>query len=249
MPRKRFVPALALCLLLACAAGCSEALQRGILDNNYISTARPSITVAVNNMPLMDSGQGFCNMYWTGMLGGLPVEMWMAIYGEGGLAPMAITAQAQLPQGWIWDGITPRPFSVDESTAAFNGVTYTAWTYIVDPAKDPFGALATGVRPDGQPQMWIARAFAARYNFNQDKMIFEYREPLPAEITTLANLPLGYGDFLLQFAERAKNAFSVSDGPKNPAGVKKGYVQGIQWQYMGQGFLGTVSRNDFLNTR
>lgn len=242
----RFLASLALCATLLCA--CSQALQRGMLDNAYISTARPSITVAVNNLPLLEAGRATYNLNWTGMMGGLPIEMWIAIYGEGGLAPMAITTQAQTPQDWFWDSITPRPFSVDESTAAFNGVTYTAWSYIVDPAKDPFGALVTGVRPDGQPQLWIARAFAARYNFNNDKIILEYREPLPEGITSLENLPLGYGNFLLEFAQRAKNAFTVSDGPKDPAGVKKGYIQGIQWQYMSQNYLGTVSRYEMLNS-
>lgn len=238
---------LSLPLLAFLLAGCGQSLQRGMLDNAYVSTSRPSITIAVNNLPLMEAGRGMCNMPWTGELGGLPVDVWIAVYGEGGLAPMAITAQAQTPQNWYWDSITPRPFSVNEDTVAYNGVTYMAWSYIVDPAKDPFGSLCTGTRPDGQPQLWIARAFAARYNFNMDKIILEYREPLPAAITSLQNLPLGYGDFLLQFAQRARDAFKVSAGPQNPAGISTGYIQGIQWQYMGQGYLGSVSRYEVLN--
>lgn len=238
-----------LSLFLILAVGCSQSLQRGMLDNAYISTARPAISLAARDMPLLASGEGIANMYWTGVLGGLPVQMWIAVYGEGGLAPMAIVAQAQTPQGWHWDGIMALPFSVDNSTAAFNGVTYQAWTYIVDPAKDPFGALVTGVQPDGQPQRWIARAFAARFNFNTDKIILEYREPLPPEITTLTAMPLGYGDFLMQFAQRAQSAFVVGPAPANPEGVKKRYIRGIEWQYMGQNFLGTVTRMDILNDR
>lgn len=243
MPRRYslILSLLAVCLTLC---GCAQSLQRGMLDNAYISTSRPSISVKVKGLPLLASGEGFCNMYWTGMLGGLPVQMWIAVYGEGGLAPMAITAQAQVPSNWYWNGIMRRPFSVDQGTAAFNGVTYEAWTYIVDPARDPFGAYAAGVQPDGQPQLWIARAFAARFNFNVDKIILEYREPLPPGITNLTALPLGYGDFLLQFAERARNAFEVGSAPTDTAGLQKSYIQGMQWQYMGQGFLGSVTQND-----
>lgn len=239
-------PTLVFSLLACCIAlcGCAQSLQRGMLDNAYISTSRPSISVKAKDLPLMASGEGICNMYDTGMLGGLTVQMWIAVYGTGGLAPMAITAQAQVPSNWYWNGMMSRPFSVDNGTAAFNGVTYEAWTYIVDPAKDPFGAYVSGIQPDGQPQLWVARAFAARFNFNVDKIILEYREPLPPAITSLTALPLGYGDFLLQFAERARNAFIVGPAPVDPAGVQRGYIRGMQWQFMGQGFLGSVTQND-----
>lgn len=220
-----------------------------MLDNAYISTARPSITLAVKDMPLLASGEGMCNLYWTGMMGGLNIQMWLAVYGNGGLSPLAITAQAQVPTGWYWDGLMDRPFSVDQGTAAFNGMTYQAWTYIVSADRDPFAAYITKTQPDGQPQLWIARAFAARYNFNWDKIILEYREPLPQGITNLTALPVGYGDFLRQFAQRAQAAFEVSPGPQDPTGVRKGYIEGVQWQFMDQNFLGSVSQYDILNFR
>lgn len=232
-----------ICLIAASLWGCAEALQRGMLDNAYISTARPSISLEAKNMPLMLAGRGTCNLAWTGMLGGLPIQVWLAVYGTGGLAPMAIVAQAQTPEGWYWDGIMRRPFSVDDSTAVFNGVTYQACTFIVDPAHDPFGSLMTGVQPNGEPQLWITRAYAARYNFNDDKIIMEYREPLPAGIVSLSDLPYGQSDFLTQFNERARNTFEVTPGPANPSGVRKGYANAVQWQLMGQSFLGTASKN------
>lgn len=228
--------------------GCNAALQRGMSGTTYISTARPAISVSVNNMPLMTAGKGTANMFWTGMLGGLPIQMWLAIYGTGGLAPMAIVAQAQTPQGWMWDGIMRLPFSVDAEDVSFNGVTYQGYTYLVKPENDPFGGLVTGVTPDGQPQLWIARAFAARYNFNNDKIILEYREPLPQEITSLTALPHGYGDFLQTFAQRARDAFTVSNAPANPGSLTENYIQGITWTNMGQNFLGTVSQIPNLNS-
>lgn len=230
-----------LALLALVCSGCADALRRGMIDQTYISTARPSISITVNNMPLMASGQGTANLFWTGMMGGLNIDMWLAVYGTGGLAPLAITAQAETPQGWHWDGITPLPQSVDQGMVDFNGVTYQAYTYLVNPATDPFGDLVTGVKPDGQPQLWMARAFKARFNFNDDKIIMEYREPLPEGITDLSYLPLGYSQLLADFAQRAQAAFAVGNGPKNPANVTDGFIQGIQWKYMGQRFLGTAS--------
>lgn len=234
-------------VLTGILGGCVGALQRGMLGNEYISTARPSIAIQAKNMPLLASGQGMANLMWSDMLGGLPIHVWLAVYGEGGLAPLAIAAQAQVPDGWYWDSIMRRPFSVDDNTEVFNGVTYQACTFIVNPAKDAFGGLITGVRPDGAPQLWIARAFAARFNFNDDKIILEYREPLPAEIASLTSLPYGQGDFLAAFEQRARDAFAVSAGPANPSGVNTGYAQGILWQYMGTNFLGTASQNIFTN--
>lgn len=228
--------------------GC-QSLQRGMLDGAYVSTARPALMVQVKDMPLFASGEGYANVFWTGMLGGLPVQMWFALYGSGGLMPMAIVAQAQLPSGWYWDALMSRPFSVDQGTAAFGGVTYDAYSYIVNPGADPFANFTEANGPDGQPQRWIARVFAARYNFNQDKMILEYREPLPAAISDLTALPLGYDSFLREFATRARAAFNVSPCPENVPAVQKSYIRGIEWQFVDQNFLGSISRNDYLSPR
>lgn len=70
-------------------------------------------------------------------------------------------------------------------------------------------------------------------------------EPLPEGITSLTALPLGMGDFLQQFAQRARNAFVVQNGPARPSGIKTGYIQGINWTRMDTNFLGTVSRFDY----
>lgn len=234
----------ALICMASLLAGClGGSLQRGMLGNAYVSTARPSITVEAKNMPLLTAGRGLCNMAWSGMAAGLPIEVWLAVYGQGGLSPLAIVAQAQTPEGWYWDGIMNPPFSVDVGTETFGGVSYQASTFIVNPARDPFGQLVTGVRADGQPQLWIVRAFAARYNFNDDKIIMEYREPLPDGVTELTNLPLGQADLLRGIAQRARETFSVGPGPVNPSGVVRGYANNVQWQYMDQKFLGSASQN------
>lgn len=230
--------------LLLMLTACQGALQRGMLGNAYVSTARPAISLEAKDLPLMTAGFGVCNLYWTGMMGGLPIDVWLAVYGQGGLAPLAIVAQAQTPQGWYWDSQMRRPFSVDDTVEIFNGAAYQACTFIVDPARDPFGDLATGVRPDGQPQLWLVRAYASRFNFNSDKIIMEYREPLPEGLTSLTNLPYGQANVLRDFAQRAHDTFAVGPCPARPADVKRGYPQGVQWQYMGQKFLGEASQYD-----
>lgn len=241
---KNCILIVALCLA-PILQGCEmAALQRGILNQAYISTARPSITLQAKNMPYMTGGQGMAALEWSSMLGGLTVDVWLAVYGEGGLAPLAVTAQAQVPTGWHWDGIMSQPFSVDESVEVFNGVGYQACTFIIDnPEKSPFGSLVTSVKSDGTPQRWIARYFATRYNFDSDKVILEYLEPLPDDITSLTAIPYGRSDFLSAFEQRARDAFVVGPGPANPTGVDTGYANNIQWQYMGQRFLGSASEN------
>ena len=189
---RRFPLVLVLAVVLVAAmTGCRGALQRGMLGPAYISTARPDIAIEARNMPVMTEGRGMANLIWSDMIGGLPIQMWMAVYGEGGLAPLAIVAQATVPQGWYWDGIMRHPQSVDEAVESFGGVGYQACTFIVDPARDPFSGLVTTVHPDGSPQRWLARSFAARFNFNDDKIIMEYREPLPEGVDSLTALRAG----------------------------------------------------------
>lgn len=248
--RKRASQIMAVLIIsLSVLSGCKWALQRGMLGDAYISTARPSISLSVKGMPLMTAGSGIASLNWSGEMGGLNILMWLAVYGEGGLAPMAIVAQAQAPENWYWNGIMNQPFSVDQTVEVFNGVDYQACTFIINPATDPFGQLVTGEQPDGQPQLWIARAYAARFNFNNDKIILQYREPLPADISSLTTMPLGYGSFLQEFAQRARSAFVVENPPANIGQVKREYPQGIQWQFMQQNFLGDVTRYENMSFR
>lgn len=249
MSLKKIIVFLLLFVVSAGLWGCRGALQRGMMGDTYISTARPKISITVKDMPLMISGSGIANLEWTGMMGGLPVNMWIAVYGQGGLAPLAIVAQAQTPQNWYWDGILSQPFSVDQTTETFNGVNYQACTFIINPATDPFGDLVTGITPEGEPQQWIVRYYAARYNFNNDKIILEYREPLPQAITSLTGMPLGYANYLVEFAQRARESFIVANLPADINNVVEQGIQGVRWQYMNQRFLGTASRYETLTFR
>ena len=176
-----------LCWAVLCGAlalGCVQAERRGVLDGAYISTARPAISVRAAQLPLLGNGRWHIQLADTDMVGGLPVRVWLAVYGAGApQGPLAIVAHAEVPQGWFWDGASRRPFSVDPGVELLGDVGFQASTAIVRGPRDPFAAFA-GADADksGQPAAWLVRQFAARANFDRDKIVLEYREPLPAEL-------------------------------------------------------------------
>ena len=233
-----------LALLLVFTTGCTAALQRGMVGPTYVSTARPAISLGVKDMPLIAGGQGQVNLDWTGVMGGLPVSVWMAAYGQGQpRSSLAVVAQVELSQGWYWNSDSTPPFSVDQANEVIGDTTFVACTVHADSSRDPFALLA-GVQPDGPPVRWLVRSFTSRFNFNADKIILEYREPLPPQMEFLEVLTIGQTDQLIAFEQRARNAFVVGPVPENLKGLADPYMQNVRWQFMDQRFLGTASRYD-----
>lgn len=231
-------------LLAMFLAGCNAGLQRGMVGPVYVSTARPAISLTVKDMPLLTGGQGQCNLTWTSVLGGLPVSVWLAAYGQGTpQSPLAIVAQAELPHSWYWNSDSTPPFSVDHATEIIGDTQFSASTFIVDGARDPFSLLA-GVQPDTPPVRWLVRSFTSRFNFNVDKVILEYREPLPEQMAFLDVLTIAQTDQLKAFEQRARNTFIVGRVPENLIGLVDPYLKNVLWQFMDQYFLGTVSQYD-----
>ena len=73
-----------LCWAVLCGAlalGCVQAERRGVLDGAYISTARPAISVRAAQLPLLGNGRWHIQLADTDMVGGLPVRVWLAVYG------------------------------------------------------------------------------------------------------------------------------------------------------------------------
>ncbi|MBE6440981.1 MAG: DUF4851 domain-containing protein [Desulfovibrio desulfuricans] len=235
----RIVCAATLALLLtACAAG----TQRGMQGAAYVSTARPGISMQAKELPLLAGGEGSCSLTWAGGLSGTPVRVWLAAYGKGRPAePLAVVAQADLLSGWYWDGDSSKPFSVDKGVEVLGDVGFQACTYIVESGRDPFAVLA-GVQEDAAPVRWIARSFAARCNFNESKLVLEYREPLPEHLAAAPHIAIGQTDWLRAFEQRARDAFVVGPAPANREGIARAYAAGVRWRYLDQRFLGTVSR-------
>ena len=93
----RMLFCVSLCLL-AVIAGCTGAQQRGMQGNAYVSTARPAISMQAVNMPLITAGEGSVKLDGTGVLGGLSLNAWLAVYGKGDAqSPLAIVAMAEVP--------------------------------------------------------------------------------------------------------------------------------------------------------
>ena len=238
----------ALCLV-AMMAGCTGMLQRGMQGSAYVSTARPGISMQAVNMPLITGGEGNAMLGGAGVIGGLPLNAWFAVYGKGDpQSPMAIVAMAEVPQGWYWDSDGQRPFSVDKGVEVFNNVGYAASTYIVDSKKDPFSAVA-GLNSESKSMRWLVRGFAARYNFNDTKVVMEYREPLPENLAGQETLTESMTDQLKAFEQRASAVFIVSPVPQNISGITKSYANSIRWQYLDQRFWGTVSKYEIFPTK
>lgn len=232
--------------LVALMAGCTGALQRGMQGNAYVSTARPGISMQAVNMPLITGGEGNSKLDGAGMIGGLPLDSWVAVYGKGDPnSPMAIVAMAEVQRGWYWDSDGQRPFSVDRGVEVFNNEGYAASTYIADSKKDPFTLLA-GLNDESKPMRWLVRGFAARYNFNDIKVVMEYREPLPENLAGQDVLTESMTDQLKAFEQRAAAAFAVASA-QNSAGITREYAKNIRWQYLDQRFWGTVSKYDVFD--
>jgi hypothetical protein len=234
------------CAIMAMAifSGCSTtARQRGMSGAAYISTSRPAVSLQAEKLPLLTAGEGFATLLGYSMPAGMTTRVWLAVYGENSpTSPLAIVAHAEVQAGWYWDGIMRRPFSLNESVEVIGGLEMQACTYLVEGDRDPFTPLAAGT-PD-TPIRWIARGFAARSNFYEDKIILEYRERLPQEVNSLNSLPLAYGDFVREFEQRARESFRVGPVPSQAAIAGMGRANAVRWRYMAEKFLGTATRYD-----
>ena len=230
--------------LLALMAGCTGALQRGMQNTAYVSTARPAISMKAVNMPLLTGGETSVSLDGAGVIGGLPLHAWVAVYGKGDpQSPLAIVGLAEVPRGWYWDSDGQRPFSVDKGVEIFNNDGFAASTYIVDSKKDAFSALA-GLTDEAKPMRWLTRGFAARYNFNDTKVILEYREPLPENLAGQESLTESQTDQLRAFEQRASAAFAVASVSEHMTGITEEYAKNIRGQYLDHRFLGTASKYD-----
>lgn len=227
-----FVCALSLCLC-ACVAG----QQRGMSGAAYVSTSKPAFSMGVaDSLPLIAGGRGIARL--DEIPGGVQVDTWVALYGNLQQGPAAVIAHAQLPNdAWYWNNEMPGSQSVDAGTEVIGDKAYDAWTHIVDDKRNPFAA-------DGAGQRWLVRTMTRRDNFDNDKIVLEYRERLPEGVPTLTNLPVGGADMTQAFAERARKVF-VPGNVASGAPIVSGPVAQVRWRYMDGNFLGAASRRVF----
>lgn len=239
-------------LLLFVLAGCTAAQQRGMTGTTYVSTSRPAFSATAKQLPLLAAGFGRSSLTESGVLGGLNVDAWIAVYGKGdGNGPLAIVAQGELDDPWNWNSALYHPFAIHEGADVLNGLGVETCTYMVSESRDAFLPFmrpqTASAKKDGETpaRRWIARVFACRTDFNKGKLIFEYREPLPEGFTSLTSVPYGMSDFIPAFEERARQAFEVNLSPAKPAEIRQEYLAGLNWQYLDEKFWGTVFLNDY----
>lgn len=234
---KKIVFLLAACMLLVSCTG----LKRGVVGASLVSSARPAVELSVPSLPLRTSGFTVASVTTSDTLGGVPVETWMAVYGgTTPVEPMAIVSLAVAPYTYFWDSDLSRMFSVHHGTADFDGQSYYACTYIVDAERDPFISLIPIV--EGSNPKYLARRFAQRSNFNENKITLEYREPLPMDITSLIDVSLYNFEYINAFEQRARNAFKVSNFVQSNAIIADSYLRNVQVRYLNTNFFGTMTR-------
>lgn len=246
---KKFASAFLCFILPILLFACMPAQQRGMAGSQYVSTSRPAFALGVaNSLPLLSGGRGTTKLTDCGVMGGLLIDSWLATYGNMQQGPLAVIAHAEIPAGWYWDGVSPHPFSVDAGVEIINDMEFEAWTYAVNNRRNPFWQT-TGSEDDNNGR-WLVRCFAQRTDFDRGKIVLEYRERMPENITSLTALPLGSGDYLNKFAQRAHNVFIAATVPSGrDTTIGQQAVSNIRWQYLNERFWGTVSRTSYQNLR
>lgn len=229
--------------------GCNAVQQRGMAGNAYVSTSRPAICVDVRDMPLKTAGRGTGTLYKPALTGALTLDVRTAVYASTPEKPMAVITHAELPSPrWIWSTVYPRVGGIHEGTEILDGQAFAAFTYLVPCRNDPFAGLAGEEPAEGQQTYWLARYFAARLNFNNDKLILEYREPAPAEFgQSLSTIPYGMTDALAAFEDRARKAFTLTSPDVEAGSVVVGYPTGVRFSQMSDPYLGDVLEHEPLN--
>ncbi|MEG2173079.1 MAG: DUF4851 domain-containing protein [Desulfovibrionaceae bacterium] len=226
-------------LLLSACAG----QKKGMEGASLVSSSRPSIDISVPALPLRTSGFTVANVTTSDSLGGVPVNTWLAVYGGTTLTqPMAVTAIAVAPPQYYWDSDLTHIFSTDRSIALYNAQGFSACTYIIDGAHDAFISLLPV--ENAKNVKLLARRFALRTNFDETKITMEYREPLPADITNVADMAMYDRKFLDAFEKRAYESFMVQPFISSATPISNSYVNNVQTRFMNTNFLGTMTRYD-----
>ena len=244
--KKLLAAAFALSLL---CGGCQAGFQQRGIDGQgaYVSSTRPAIQVAVPGLAWKAGGFGTGRLFDANMAGGLVLDVRSHVFAAGPQGPAASVTHAELPRGWFWTTVHPRPGAINEGMEVFGGKGWASFTYLVPRKTDPFAGIAgepAEAGEDGAPCYWIARYCALVCNFRLTKIILEYREPAPAGMTALAPMPFGQESFVKGFEERARKAFAVM-APAPAAPFQPDDTRHVRWQFMDDRFLGDVMEQDY----
>lgn len=229
------------CMVVAVSA-CTP-FYRGFEGSTLVSPARPDVSVSVADMPMLAHGQ-IAPFLSTDQGYQFP-ETFVSVYGTDVASPVAVVALSFVPNNaWEWDPLTfSGPLAERNMGAVFGGESFYGNIRIVNGAKDPFASLFV---PEEQWASidWLVQRFACLNDFKRAKLILEYREPLPASLKGVSEVPV-YNEAVQAFRERAAKVFHVQYGgaplPKEAAP----YIKTLNARSMGS-FLGSMSMKEPL---
>ena len=140
---------------------------------------------------------------------------------------------------WEWDPLSfSGPMAQQNMGTVFGGESFYGSVRIVNGAKDPFAPLFA---PEDQWASldWLVQRFACLNDFRRSKLILEYREPLPASLKGVSEVPV-YNEAVQAFRERAAKVFHVQYGEAPMPKGEAPYIKTLNARYMGN-FLGSMS--------
>ena len=152
---------------------------------------------------------------------------------------MPMLAHGQISNAWEWDPLSfSGPMAQQNMGTVFGGESFYGSVRIVNGAKDPFAPLFA---PEDQWASldWLVQRFACLNDFRRSKLILEYREPLPASLKGVSEVPV-YNEAVQAFRERAAKVFHVQYGEAPMPKDEAPYIKTLNARYMGN-FLGSMS--------
>ncbi len=162
-------------MLTAC-----QAQRRGVTaaDGAYVSTSRPALQVSVKDIPLVTHGSGSGLLREPGVMGGLSVDTWVAVYASAPDKPMAAVIHAELQGSWRWSTVWPHTGSMDARQETIDGIAFASCTFGEPAASDAFAGLAGEDTSDqaveARPVQWLVRYMAAVLGHRDEKIVLIY---------------------------------------------------------------------------
>lgn len=224
------------CMVVAISA-CTP-FYRGFEGSTLVSPARPDVSVSVVDMPMLAHGQiaPFLN---TDQGYQFPETLVLRIrngrrVSRSHCGPF-LCAQQQLGE---WTRCPSAAMAQQNMGTVFGGESFYGSVRIVNGAKDPFAPLFA---PEDQWASldWLVQRFACLNDFRRSKLILEYREPLPASLKGVSEVPV-YNEAVQAFRERGGPRCSTSSRGAPMPKDEAPYIKTLNARYMGN-FLGSMS--------
>lgn len=207
MKRIFLCAALAALMMLSGCAGLK--VQRGLdAHGAFVSTAAPVVTVLPGEgFSPVASGSTLCVVpIETGFVPSVATNVWYALHKSDSAQAAVFLAECSAP--WEWNiSATGVEYQVKPLLYKFYGdlpSSATVLVYTRAVAKDPWMPVFAQAG-----SAWEGESLVARYEWmsvgSRDKLVAEYREPLPADSVSIVS-----PEMLKGFLERSQKAFSLS---------------------------------------